>query len=72
VWRLNKLLYGTKQAPRQWRKHLVGTLTKLGFDSSPLDKSLFYDQDRTQFIHMHVDNGFFVGTSRAEILKTLD
>ncbi|PLW28181.1 hypothetical protein PCANC_26987 [Puccinia coronata f. sp. avenae] len=72
VWRLNKSLYGTKQAPCQWRKHLVGTLTKLGFDSSPLDESLFYNNDCSQFIHMHVDDGFVVGQSRAEVLKTLD
>jgi hypothetical protein len=40
VWRLNKSLYGTKQAPCQWRKHLVGTLTKLGFNSSLLQSGL--------------------------------
>jgi hypothetical protein len=72
VWRLNKSLYGTKQAPRQWRKHLVGTLSKLGFDSSPLDESLFYNSDRTQFIHMHVDDGFVVGHSRSAVLDTLN
>ncbi|PLW56451.1 hypothetical protein PCANC_04875 [Puccinia coronata f. sp. avenae] len=58
VWRLNKLLYGTKQAPGQWRKHLVNTLTKLSFDSSPLDESLFYSPVQSQFIHMHVDKVF--------------
>lgn len=26
VWRLNKSLYGTKQAPRCWKKHLTDTL----------------------------------------------
>ncbi|PLW36380.1 hypothetical protein PCANC_16187 [Puccinia coronata f. sp. avenae] len=72
VWRLNKSLYGTKQAPRQWRKHLVGTLSKLGFDSSPLDESLFYNSDHTQFIHMHVDDGFVVGQSRSAVLDTLN
>ena len=41
VWRLNKSLYGTKQAPCHWRKNLVGKLTKLGFYSSPLNESLF-------------------------------
>jgi hypothetical protein len=36
VWKLNKSLYGTKQAPRQWRKHLVGTLTALGLECQTL------------------------------------
>ena len=47
-------------------------LLKLGFDSSPLDKSLFYNSDYTQFIHMHVNDGFVVGHSRSAILDTLN
>jgi hypothetical protein len=72
VWRLNKSLYGTKQAPRQWRKHLVSTLGQLGFSSSPLDESLFYDNDRSVMLHMHVDDGFLVGNDRMKVLKVLD
>ena len=61
-----------KQAPQQWCKHLVGTLTQLGFDSSPLNESLFYNVDWSQFIHMHVNDGFVIGQSRSEVLKMLD
>ncbi|KAI7944946.1 hypothetical protein MJO28_010641 [Puccinia striiformis f. sp. tritici] len=72
VWKLNKSLYGTKQAPRQWRKHLVNTLTHLGLESSPLDESLFYTRDRSIFLHMHVDDGFLIGESRGAVLQLLD
>lgn len=72
VWRLNKSLYGTKQAPRQWRKHLVGTLTTLKLSSSPLDESLFYNDDRSMYLHMHVDDGFIIGCSRDQVLKFLE
>jgi hypothetical protein len=72
VWKLNKSLYGTKQAPRQWRKHLVGTLTSLGLESLPLDESLFYDKDRSVFLHMHVDDGFIVGKDINSVLDLLD
>jgi hypothetical protein len=72
VWRLNKSLYGTKQAPRQWRKHLVGTLTKLGLHSSPLDELLFYNEDRSVLLHMHVDDGFVIGQRHDQVTKLLD
>jgi hypothetical protein len=72
VWRLNESLYGTKQAPRQWRKHLVSTLKQIGFDSSPLDESLFYNCDRSIMLHMHVDDGFLVGSDRSQVLQTLE
>ncbi|KAH9468237.1 hypothetical protein Pst134EA_033418 [Puccinia striiformis f. sp. tritici] len=72
VWRLNKSLYGTKQAPRQWRKHLVATLTRLGLESSLLDESLFYNNDRSIFLHMHVDDGFLIGESREDVMRLLD
>jgi hypothetical protein len=58
VWCLNKSLYGTKQAPRQWHKHLVSTLCQIGFTLSPLNESLFYNKDCSIMLHMHVDNGF--------------
>jgi hypothetical protein len=72
VWRLNKSLYGTKQAPCQWHKHLVGTLTKLGLHSSPLDKSLFYNDDRLVILHMHVDDGFVIGQHCDEVTRLLN
>jgi hypothetical protein len=72
VWRLNKSLYGTEQAPRQCRKHLVGTLTKLDLHSSPLDESLFYDGNLLVFLHMHFDDGFVIGQSCDQVVQLLD
>ncbi|PLW38955.1 hypothetical protein PCASD_11715 [Puccinia coronata f. sp. avenae] len=72
VWRLNKLLYSTKQAPRQWQKHLVATLGQIGFTSSPLDESLFYNADCSVMLHMHVEDGFLVSNDRAKVLRVLD
>jgi hypothetical protein len=72
VWRFNKSLYGTKQAPRQWRKHRVGTLTKLGLLSSPLDESLFYNPDRSVMLHMHVDDGLIVGWDHNQVNQLLE
>jgi hypothetical protein len=71
VWQLNKSIYGTKQAPRQWRKHLVSTLSQIVFFLSPLDELLFYNQDQSIMLHMHVDNGFLVGSGRSHVLQVL-
>ncbi|MBW0584199.1 hypothetical protein O181_123914 [Austropuccinia psidii MF-1] len=67
VWKLNKSLYGTKQAPRQWKAHLVKTLNKLGLTSKDTDECLFTNHDRTLFLHIHVDDGFIVGKSESMI-----
>ena len=32
VWKLKKVLYGLKQAAREWHKALVEPLSELGFD----------------------------------------
>ncbi|MBW0469871.1 hypothetical protein O181_009586 [Austropuccinia psidii MF-1] len=61
VWKLNKSLYGTKQAPQQWKAHLVSTLCKLDLASADTDECLFFNTNRTLFLHIHVDNGFIIG-----------
>ncbi|MBW0548514.1 hypothetical protein O181_088229 [Austropuccinia psidii MF-1] len=68
VWKLNKSLYGTKQAPRQWKAHLVSTLCKLDLFSADTDECLFFNTDRTLFLHIHVENGFIIGET-AEIIE---
>jgi hypothetical protein len=68
VWKLNNSLYGTKQAPRMWKEHLVETLSSLGFNASILDDALFHNADFSILLHMHVDDGLIAGKSRSAIL----
>ncbi|MBW0478013.1 hypothetical protein O181_017728 [Austropuccinia psidii MF-1] len=68
VWKLNKSLYGTKQAPRQWKAHLVSTLCKLDLASADTDECLFFNTERTLFLHIQVDDGFIIG-EKAKIIK---
>ncbi|MBW0477039.1 hypothetical protein O181_016754 [Austropuccinia psidii MF-1] len=71
VWRLNKSLYGTKQAPRMWQEKLVGILTKCNMMKSNSDDSVFLNQGKTHMLHMHVDNGFIIGKHNQEVLTFL-
>jgi hypothetical protein len=71
VWKLKKSLYGTKQAPRMWKEHLVSTLNSVGFTASILDDALFHNWDYSILLHMHVDDGLIVGKSRPAILQFL-
>jgi hypothetical protein len=72
VWKLQKSLYGTKQAPRMWKAHLVSTLNLIGFTASILDDALFHNWDNSISLHMHVDDGLIVGKSRPVILAFLN
>ncbi|CAI7891798.1 unnamed protein product [Closterium sp. NIES-54] len=44
-WRLRRLVYGLRQAPREWHDTLRNTLVALGFAPSPADPSLFLGTD---------------------------
>lgn len=59
VWSLNKSLYGTCQAHREFNEDLDVKLKKLGFIPSPVDNSLYTLREGSMFIHitMHVDDG---------------
>ncbi|KAI7941321.1 hypothetical protein MJO29_013395 [Puccinia striiformis f. sp. tritici] len=70
VWKLNKSLYGMKQAPRMWKKHLTETLKTLGLVPSIMDDALFYNSDRTLFLHMYVDDGLIAYAEK--ILKAFN
>ncbi|MBW0535557.1 hypothetical protein O181_075272 [Austropuccinia psidii MF-1] len=72
VWRLNKSLYGTKQAPRMWKAKLTEVLLSLSCISSKSDESLFITKNHTLMLHIHVDDGFLIGKSEEVILKFLE
>jgi hypothetical protein len=72
VWKLNKSLYGMKQAPRMWKKHLTSTLKTLGLSPLIMDDALFFNSDRTLFLHIYVDDGLIVGQNRSTIVSFLN
>ena len=67
VVRLNKSLYGLKQASRSWHAHLTTCLNTLGFQQCLADACVFrlVEEGRIAIIAVvHVDDIFAVGLKR--------
>ena len=57
VLKLNKALYGIKQAPYEWNKHMHGTLISLGFKQCSNDTCVYFKRTRS---HNQIRVGLFV------------
>ena len=69
VLKLNKNLYGQKQAGRIWAEHLQNGLEKIGFQRSQIDECLFY-RGSTLFA-VYVDDGIFIDKNEESIEKAI-
>lgn len=69
VCKLNKALYGLKEAPRAWYTELKTYILSLGFRNSMADASLFFLHDRgvVIFILIYVDDIVVTGNSLSRI-----
>jgi len=65
VLKLEKNLYGQKQAGRVWYQHLKKNLLKLGFKASNIDECVFY-YGKTIFI-VYTDDTILIGPDKVEI-----
>ncbi|MBW0521217.1 hypothetical protein O181_060932 [Austropuccinia psidii MF-1] len=65
VLKLNKALYGTKQASCCWWLHLQKTLQKIGFRTNDEDPSTYtmHQEDDQAILWMHVDDGALTASS---------
>jgi hypothetical protein len=65
--KLQKAMYGTRQAARCWWKFFKGKMEKLGYIASELELLLYHCRNDHGFIVIwpHVDNGFAMGSSPA-------
>ncbi|MBW0481714.1 hypothetical protein O181_021429 [Austropuccinia psidii MF-1] len=70
VLRLQKALYGMKQAGRCWWQHLSGVLECLGFTSCEADQSLYIFQkgETIVAIWIHIDNEVVASNSPMAIV----
>jgi hypothetical protein len=59
VWRLERSLYGTRSAPRNWQLHLVGLLAQAGWTRGRADPATFFNGQALLIVH--VDDFLCVG-----------
>ncbi|CAI7743418.1 unnamed protein product [Closterium sp. NIES-53] len=67
-WQLRRLVYGLRQAPREWHNTLRTALTALGFFLLSADSSLFICRTSTLlFVLIYVDNLVFATPDRTAL-----
>jgi len=69
VGKLNRALYGTRDAPTLWQKELGKTLAALGFTPSKLHPGVFWSTQRGIVLVSHVDD--ILATGPEEELRRL-
>lgn len=73
VCKLNKAIYGPKQAPRVWFDKLKSTLVKMGYTSTKSNNSLFakFNDNEATYILIYVDDFLITRSSELEIRKII-
>jgi hypothetical protein len=71
VLRLNKALYGLRQAPRAWNAKLHNTLRSLGFTRSPSEHAVYARGEASSrlLLGVYIDDLIVTGSSTLEIAK---
>ena len=71
VLRLNRNVYGQKQAGRVWNKYLVDKLVnKVGFTQSKIDECVFY-KGKTMYV-LYTDDSLLAGPDKKEIDQIIE
>lgn len=71
VCKLQKSLYGLKQAARCWNSRLVEILREIGMYQTKSDPSVFINKDRSIIIAIFVDDGIIVSKDKENIAKII-
>ncbi len=65
VLKLEKNIYGQKQAGRVWNSFLVDKFASMGFTTSVIDDCVFFRGDNTFMVY--VDSGIFLGSNDLQL-----
>lgn len=74
ICKLNRSLYGLKQAARCWNQRFKSVLKELNFKTSQADQCVFYSHfgDEKVYIALYVDDGLILASSRKLLNDVLD
>lgn len=64
VWRLNKALYGLRQAPRCWYRKFSDYMATIGLERSTTDTALFFNNDRSFYLILYVDDALMMSNNQ--------
>ena len=72
VARLNKAIYGLKQASRMWNQHIDRILEKMGFYRLTADHGVYYKWDGVNrvWLALYVDDIFLISKNLANIVES--
>ena len=65
VRRLQRALYGLKNAPKLWQQHLASTLESTGFQRMKSDPNLYFHAKRKIYLLCYVDDLMLFGEQKA-------
>lgn len=71
IWKLQKGLYGLRQAPKCWFEKIYGILTKLGFKQGKVDQCVFQKGDTGNeiFVLLYVDDLLVASADLEEVKR---
>ena len=64
LWRLNKAMYGLRQAPKLWQDHFAATMQKLKFKRCKSDGNLYCHESGSLFVLAYVDDLLIIGDDK--------
>jgi len=65
LWKLNKAIYGLRNAPKLWQDHFAAELQKLGLVRLKSDPNLYYDYAKQTYLLVYVDDVMLFGPKAA-------
>ena len=63
--KLERAMYGTRDAPQVWQEEVRGTMNPLGFQECVTQPGIYYNEEMALQVVSHVDDFLCVGPRQA-------
>ncbi|KAL2887234.1 Retrovirus-related Pol polyprotein from transposon TNT 1-94 [Ceratocystis lukuohia] len=72
IWKLNKALYGLRQASHAWRNTIIPCLNKLGLVKCPDDECIMINPQKRIIVLVYVDDIAVAGPDKPQISQLIE